>query len=177
MKSSTLNTVIAITLVLLGVVLRVLPHPANFAPIAAIAIFGGAVLPRKLAVLVPLGAMILSDAVIGFHNLILVTWGCYAFIALMSHMMLKKRSITTTGVFAVSSSLLFFSVTNFAVWVWSGMYTHTLAGLSQCFILALPFFRNTLLSDIIYTAVLFGLYAFAVQMAGVVSQKNNTLSL
>ena len=73
MKKSRLNLLIALTLVVIAGSLRVLPHPANFAPVAAIALFGGAALPRRLAVWTPLAAMILSDAIIGFHSLIAVT--------------------------------------------------------------------------------------------------------
>jgi hypothetical protein len=136
-----------------------LPHPANFAPVAAVAIFGGAALPRKLALLAPLTAMILSDAIIGFHDLILVTWGCYGLFALASSYAMKKPSFLRGASLTVAASLTFFSVSNFAVWLWSGMYAHSLAGLSQCFAMALPFFRNTFLSDIIYTGALFGIYA------------------
>ena len=66
---------------------------------------------------------------------------------------------------AISASLFFFLVTNFAVWLWSGMYAHTIAGLSECFTLGLPFFRNTLLSDVMYTYGLFGLYSVATKFS------------
>ena len=165
MKKSTLNLAAAITLIALGVLLRVLPHPANFAPVAAIAIFGGAVLPRKYALWVPLGAMMLSDAVIGFHSLIPVTWGCYGLIALASSVWMRKPALGRGAVLTLSSSIFFFAVTNFAVWARSGMYVHTLNGLATCYAMALPFFRNTVLSDAIYTAALFGALALANRLA------------
>ena len=158
MKRSTLNLAIAISLILIGVSLRLLPHPANFAPVAAIAIFGGSILPWRLGVWVPLAAMAASDAIIGFHSLIAVTWGCYLLIALASSHWLRKRSFFRGAFLTVSSSIFFFVVTNFAVWLSSGMYAHTWAGLARSYELALPFFRNTLLSDMIYTAALFGVY-------------------
>lgn len=163
-KNRHLNLAIALALIAMAVGLRVLPHPANFAPVAAVAIFGGAVLPRRLAVWTPVAAMIASDLIIGLHNLILVTWGCYALIALASSYWLRKPSFKRGISLTLSSSLFFFFVTNFAVWVWSGMYVHTWAGLVQCYDMALPFFRNTALSDMIYTGVLFGAYALASQM-------------
>jgi len=161
MKDKSQGLFISIALILLAVSLRIIPHPANFAPVSAIAIFGGAKLPRKLALSVPLFAMVISDLIIGLHNLVLVTWGCYMLIALASHLWLKKVTIVRTTITAIAASLFFFIVTNFAVWLWSGMYAHTAQGFIRCFTLALPFFRNTLLSDVTYTLGLFGVYSFA----------------
>lgn len=160
-KSQRINLSIALSLIIIGVALRILPHPANFAPIAAVAVFGGAVLPRKLAVWTPVTAMVVSDMVIGTHNLVLVTWGCYALIALASGRWLKKPTFAKGAGLTMGSSLFFFFVTNFAVWVCSGMYDRTYAGLIQCFTMAAPFFRNTALSDLIFTGSLFGMYYLA----------------
>jgi len=158
---------IAITLVLitLAVVMRLLPHPANFAPVTAIALFGGATLPRRYAVLAPLLAMMLSDTLIGWYSLMPVTWGCYALIALASSVWLRGRGLGRGVALTAGSSVFFFAVTNFAVWAGGGLYPHTLAGLERCFVLALPFFRNTALSDMIYTAGLFSLYLLATRAA------------
>lgn len=158
MIKNRLNILIASVLIGLAVTLRVLPHPANFAPVAAVAIFGGAILPRRFAVWTPVAAMIVSDLVIGLHNLILITWGCYALIALASSHWLRKPSFLRGLGLTISGSLFFFFVTNFAVWLWSGMYERTLAGLAQCFQMALPFFRGTFLGDLVYTGALFGIY-------------------
>ena len=166
MSQKYLNTVIAIGLIVGAVMLRLLPHPANFAPVAAIAIFGGAMLPRKLALCVPLSAMMISDMVIGFYNIMLVIWGCYALIALASSLWLRKPNFRRGATLTVSASVFFFIVTNFAVWAAGGMYAHTWTGLIQCYNMALPFFRNTVLSDAFYAASLFGLYALA-RMAAV----------
>lgn len=161
MSKNRLNILTALVLIGLVVCLRILPHPANFAPVAAVAIFGGAVLPRRLAVWTPVAAMMLSDLVIGLHNLILITWGCYALIALASAHWLRKPSFLRGLGLTISGSLFFFFVTNFAVWLWSGMYVHSWAGLSQCYIMALPFLRGTFLGDLVFTAALFGVYALA----------------
>lgn len=156
---------VGVALVLLAVCLRAAPHPANFAPVTAIALFGGAVLPRRLAILVPLLAMVISDTLIGWYALMPVTWGCYIVIALTSSKWLRGH-IAARGIsLTLGASLFFFIVTNFAVWVGGGLYPHTLAGLIQCYELAVPFFRNTALSDLIYTAGLFGLYALALKPA------------
>jgi len=151
---------IAITLLAIAVMSRIMPHPANFAPIAAIALFGGAILPRKLAITVPLLAMVISDLFIGLHPLIMFTWGTFALIALLSSA--KFKSITPLAVLGSSAgaSVLFYLVTNFGVWIEGRLYAQTLSGLVQCYYNALPFFRNTLLGDVVFTSVLFGLYAF-----------------
>lgn len=163
MKEKYLNLSIALGLILVVVSLRLLPHPANFAPVAAVALFGGAVLPRRWAIWTPVAAMMISDLIIGLHNLILVTWGCYALIALASSHWLRKPSLKRGVALTFGSSLFFFLVTNFAVWIWGGMYDHSLAGLSQCYTMAIPFFRNTALSDMVYTGALFGTYALAIK--------------
>lgn len=156
MSSARLAVLTSLTLIAAAVVLRLLPHPANFAPVTAIAIFGGAVLPRKVAILIPLGAMIVSDLIIGFYDIMPVVWGCYLLIALVSSLWLRQLSVRKTVLLTFGASILFFVVTNFAVWVAGDMYAHTWTGLAQCYAMALPFFRNTLLSDLLYTGLLFG---------------------
>jgi hypothetical protein len=160
-KEKYLPTTLALFLIAIGVTLRILPHPANFAPIAAIAIFGGAVLPKRIAIWVPLGAMIISDAFIGFYSLMPLIWGCYLLIALASSKWLRPANLFKGAVLTVSASVFFFVVTNFGVWLTSGMYAHNWSGIVSCYTMALPFFRNTALSDAVYTAALFGIYALA----------------
>ena len=161
MNETRLNAAIAFMLVALAVALRLLPHPANFAPVAAIALFGGAVLPRKLAVWVPLAAMMISDLIIGFYDIMPIIWLCYALIALASSLWLRKPTLVRGAVLTLGSSVFFFIVTNFAVWAAGTMYAHTWAGLMQCYALALPFFRDTFLSDAGYTLILFGSWPLA----------------
>ena len=157
MKAERFQLAIALVLIALGVTLRLLPHPANFAPIAAIAIFGGAVLPRRIAVWVPLGAMVVSDLFIGFYTMMPVTWACYVMIALASSHWLRRPKLIRGAALTLASSLFFFVATNFAVWLSSGMYAHTWTGFARCYVMALPFFRNTAASDLFYVAALFGM--------------------
>lgn len=161
------SVAIAICLILAGVTMRILPHPANFAPIAAISIFGGAVLPKRVAIWVPLVAMMISDAVIGFYSLMPLIWACYLLIALASSHWLRSGNLFTGVKLTAASSLFFFIVTNFGVWLTSGMYSRTWSGLLDCYTLALPFFRNTFLSDVLYTVALFGIYALAARRRSV----------
>lgn len=165
MNERRITLAIALALILMAVVLRLAPHPANFAPVTAIALFGGAVLSRKLALWVPLAAMVVSDIAIGFYDIMPVIWGCYFLTALASSVWLRKPSFVKGAALTLGASIGFFLVTNFAVWAASGMYDHTIAGFIQCYTMALPFFRNTLLSDAVYTSVLFGMFVAARHVA------------
>lgn len=160
LKLSKSSILLIVALVAFVVLFRLIPHPANFAPVGALALLGGFVLPRKHAVWLPLSAMAISDLIIGTHNLMLWTWGSFALIAFLSSAYASKRSIGAPAVFvgAIGSGLLFFIVTNFGVWLMSGMYTPTVSGLIQCYYNALPFFRNTLLGDVFFSASFYAAY-------------------
>lgn len=154
-----LKLVLAVSLIILAVVARVLPHPDNFAPIAAVALFAGAILPFRLALTLPLGAMIISDFIIGLHSLFLLTWGCFLLIVVLGKYLIKKIKPTSVITGSITASILFYLVTNFGVWAEGRMYPMTIAGLAECYYMALPFFRNTLLGDVFYSGLLFGAYA------------------
>ena len=140
--------------------LRLVPHPPNFAPITAMALFSGAYLGRRpLAFVAPLGAMLLSDAVIGFHSGLPFVYGSVALIVLLGWAALSRVTVLRLAGAAVASSVLFFIVTNFGTWLLSGMYPLTAAGLAACYVAAIPFFQNTLAGDLFYTGVLFGGFA------------------
>jgi hypothetical protein len=144
--------------ILIGAVLRVLPHAANFAPIGAISLFGGTYLNKKLAVVVPVAAMIVSDFFIGFDSLEsrLSVYGCFALIALIGMAVRKRKNVVTILGGSVAGSILFFLITNFVWFHSTGMYEQTFQGLMAAYTNALPFFRNTLFSDLIYTSAFFG---------------------
>lgn len=155
------SLLIAVLLVALGVGFRLLPHEANFAPIAAIALMSGALLGRKYALAVLLSIMVISDLIIGTYSSMLFTWSAFALIALYGTMF--KNSSFTKRVFvgSLGSASLFFIVSNFGVWVSSGMYAHTIAGFVNCYAMAIPFFRATLVSDFVYSGALFGIAILA----------------
>jgi hypothetical protein len=145
-------------LVALDVVARLLPHAPNFTPIAASALFAGAVLGRPLALAVPLAAMALSDCVLGFYDWRVMIF-VYAGLTMPAALGLLTRGSwkpTRLVPLAALSSVLFFITSNFAVWMFSGIYARDIAGLVKCYIAALPFFQNTLMGDLFWTAVLFG---------------------
>jgi len=149
---------LAMGLVALDVVARLAPHAPNLTPIAASALFAGAVLrSRALALAVPLAAMVISDLVLGWHDW-RVMGVVYAALALPAVLGIwgRARAAIVLVPLALSSSLLFFATTNFAVWAFSGMYAHDLHGLMHCYVAALPFLQNTVIGDMFWTTLLFG---------------------
>ncbi len=147
----------------LAILTRFLPHPPNFVPIAALALFGACFLPRKWSLILPLSAMLVSDLFIGFYTLpiMLAVYGSFLLIGLLGWLLKKHQQWYFIGSSAILSALIFFFVTNLAVWAFTPLYVKTLSGLLQCFTMALPFFKNTLLGNLFYTASLFGLYQLA----------------
>ena len=138
---------------------RIFPHPPNFTPILALAIFVGAYLPNRIIALsLPILAMFLSDLIIGFHSQIYAVYVTIIVLSLLGNM-IEKRNILNLGIVGISGSLLFFIVTNFSVWLTDGLYPLNLTGLMQCYIMAIPFFHNTLISTIIFLAILFTGYS------------------
>jgi len=153
---------LAFALVVVGVALRVMPHPWNFAPIGAIALFGGAKFERRsFAIGVPLLTMLIGDAFIGFHSAMPVIYATYALIAVIGMLLRDRQTIPAVGGAVLLSSTVFYLTTNFAVWAMGTTYAKTAAGLAACYIAAIPFFGNTLASDALYSAIFFGLFAIA----------------
>lgn len=152
--------------------MRLLPHPPNFSPIAAMALFSGAYLPRRaLAFVAPFAALLLSDALLGgFYAGMEFVYLSFGLTVLIGWAIAGRKSPLAIGGAAVASSILFFALTNFGVWLLSGMYPPTLAGLSACFVAAIPFFQNTLAGDLLFTALLFGGFALAEQAAPALRQ-------
>lgn len=164
-QSNAIKFLLAAGLIIFAIVFRLLPHPANFAPIAAIAIFGGAILPRKWALSLPLIAMVTSDLFLGLHSLIWLTWGSFLIIAFMSSKYMNKiRPIGVLGA-SLGASLFFFIATNFGVWLEGRLYPLTTEGLVSCYYNAIPFFRNTLLGDLVFSTALFGTYVLVYRYA------------
>ena len=146
-----------IALVALAVVSRLLPHPANVAPITAIALYCAVYMDKKYSILLPMVGLFLSDLVIGFYGpTMLAVYGSFLVTALIGQSIKKNVSFVKIILAAVASSVVFYLITNFAVWLFDNMYTKDLTGLITCYIAAVPFFRNTLLGDLFYTIVLFG---------------------
>ncbi|MDD3087326.1 MAG: hypothetical protein PHP89_02040 [Candidatus Omnitrophica bacterium] len=148
---------LALSLILIGILLRFMPHADNFTPVAAIALFAGAYLKRRHAVIVPLVLMAVSDIFIGMHNVLIFTWGSFILASLLGLFIRKNKSFLRITGMSLLSSLVFFIVTNFGVWV-MGWYPPTLAGLVNCYIMGLPFLRDFTVSTLLYSAVFFTAY-------------------
>src|SRR6266571_5042638 len=149
-------------IVLAAAAMRLLPHPPNVAPIAAIALFGGAHFASKRAALaVPLLAMWLSDVFLGFgvDRVLPFVYGSFALIVVLGRLIRDRRSPLAVGGAALTGSVLFFVITNFGAWLSGDLYPRTAEGLVACYVAAIPFFQNTLAGDLFYTAVLFGGFA------------------
>ena len=139
---------------------RLLPHPPNVSPVAAMALFGGAYFSdKRVAFLVPFLALLLSDLLLGLHDTMIYVYGGFALTVIIGFWIRKNLNISRVALAAVGSSVLFFIVTNFGAWATSGLYPMTLDGLMQAYVAAIPFFQNSLLGNLVFTALLFGGYA------------------
>jgi uncharacterized membrane protein (UPF0136 family) len=162
--------VMLVGLILAAAAFRLGPHPPNFAPIAAMALFGGACFAdKRMAFLVPLAAMLLSDLGIllsgdmsqGLHPTLLAVYVSFTLIVCLGLKLRRRRRALPIAVATLASSVLFFVLTNFGVWALDSMYPKSWDGLVACYVAAIPFFHNTLLGDAMYTTVLFGSLALA----------------
>ncbi len=150
--------------VITGVASRLLPHMYNFTPIIGIALFLSYRLNSKWSIFFILTTMLISDLIIGFDSLemrILV----YSSFLVPSFMglLIKNQNQFVKRYFTIfatsfSSAVIFYLITNFGVWLWSGLYPHTSEGLTLCYTMALPFFRNSLMGDLFSSFFIFGIY-------------------
>lgn len=146
-------------MVLFGVVARLLPHPANFVPITAMALFGGMYFNKRFGMLVPLLAIFVSDIFIGFYGVGMVfVYGSFLLVGIIGNYLRANKSFKNVLGGTLLGSFLFYIITNYGVWLTSSMYPPTFAGLMQSYYMAIPFFRNSLLGDMFYTGVLVGGY-------------------
>ena len=144
---------------------RVIPHPPNFTPVLAVAVFAPYfVRDIWIAIALPLVAMVAADLIIGLHSSMLWVYGAVAASVVLSHLLRKTGpKLARLCGLAFSSSLLFFIVTNFGVWLGSGFYPLSAEGLMACYIAALPFFGNTLASTLIFCGLFYGVMRMAGQ--------------
>ena len=156
----------AVFLILAAVLMRVLRHyglinlPPNFSPIAAISLFSAVYLTKKQALIIPIIGMLVADIFIGFYNPAIMFFVYLSFIltSVLGLYIKQNKSFPNIIGGSLIASVLFYLITNFAVWAWSGLYSQTLTGLSQCYIMAIPFFKNTLLGNLFYVMLMFGSY-------------------
>lgn len=166
---------VIVIMVFMAAFSRLLPHPPNFAPIGAMALFGAAYFSQRyLAFLIPIVSMWLSDLIL--NNVIYAkyfsafawvtpgfywTYGAFVLIGITGFALLKKVKVQNLFFASLMASLVFFIVSNFGVWASTNMYPKDFKGLLICYTAGLPFLKNTILGDLIYTAALFGSFEFA----------------
>ncbi len=161
-KFRNIRFIVATLMVLSAAMLRLLPHYPNFTPIAGMALFGGAYFSnKKIAFIIPFAAMILSDIILGFHSTMWAVYLSFALIVMIGFLLRRSKKIPNIFVASISSSVLFFVITNLAVWMTGGIYPMSFAGLTECYIAAVPFFSYTMLGDLFYAAILFGAFELA----------------
>ena len=143
--------------IVIGALARLIPHPANFAPIAAMAIFGGVYLNKKQALTIPIAAMVLSDLFLGFDSIPmrLSVYGSFLLAVLIGFWVKNHKNAKHVVAASLFSSILFFVMTNFAVWAFTNMYPKNTTGIFEAYLYAIPFFRNTILGDLFYSGAFF----------------------
>lgn len=149
----------AYAFIVLAVLSRLVPHPPNFAPISALALFGGASLRRRDALVVPLSAMLISDFFISgyYGSVIFYVYGGFVLVGLVGLWLRSHKNLGTVFSASLFASFLFFLITNFGVWASPhSWYSHNFQGLLDSYSAAIPFFRNTILGDLFYTSLFFG---------------------
>lgn len=151
------RTLLIIGMMLLAAFSRLIPHPANFTAVLAVALFGGAKFKNlSLAILVPLIVMMTTDLVIGFYSLMPFVYGCIVLTAIIG-MYIGRTSNPVYILFgSLLASTLFFMVTNATVWYHNPQFAQTFSGLLICYDFAIPFFRNQLFGDLFFNMLLFG---------------------
>lgn len=141
---------------------RLLSHPWNVTPLTAVALFAASYMGFRQSLFLTFAIMLVSDLCIGFYQWE-VMFAVYLSFALASYIgsvwNTQKTVWSIVGV-SIGSSLLFFIITNYAVWQFTPLYTHTLIGLQEAYIMAIPFFKNSCIGDLMYTGFLFGAYEY-----------------
>jgi hypothetical protein len=146
----------------IGILSRLAPHVPNLTAVGAISLFMGSTYGVKKSLVVLFATMLIADSVKGLHPVMWATYGSLAMSVFIGKYIVSKKNVGWIIGGTLASSILFFVITNFAVWLApSGMYEKTASGLMQCYIMAIPFFRNSLIGDLMYSVIFFGGFAFA----------------
>ncbi len=150
-----------ISIIFVASLTRLLPHPPNFTPIAAMAIFGGVHFSKKwLAFAVPLLSLLVSDMLLpyGFYEGMVWVYACFAAMVCIGFWIRSNANPVSLVFGSLVASVFFFLASNFGVWIGSNFYTHDFWGLMTCYVAGIPFFRNSILGDLTYTLLLFSAY-------------------
>ena len=154
----TSEEILGLALIAVAVIVRTLPHPDNFTPLTALAIFSGLLLRPRLALWVPLIAIAASDFFQPTHDLFWLTWGCFYLTTLVGMSLRGRMSALPILAGTLTGTLIFFVLTNLGVWIWQDLYPKTASGLLECYVMALPFVRNAVAGDLVYAGVFYLVY-------------------
>jgi len=150
MKEKNKRIVFITLFIIIAALMRLIPHPPNFVPITAIAIFAGIKFNNiKYAYIIPISVMLISDMFVGFYSVSIFVYLAFILITTYSFMV-KSYHIKNI----LLSSLIFFIITNFGVWLLGG-YTYSVEGLILCYTMAIPFFANSILADLFFSGILY----------------------
>jgi len=160
------RALLAMVMIVLAAALRIAPHPWNFTPIGAMALFSGAVLrDRRLAFIFSLLALFVGDCFVGFHKLMPVVYASFLVNVAIGLYLRNHRTVGRISALVLLGAIQFFIVTNFAVWAYGTFYQRTASGLVACYVAGIPYFWNTLAGDAVYATVLFGGFALAERLS------------
>jgi hypothetical protein len=162
---------------------RLLPHPPNVTPIAAMALFAGAHFrDRKIAFLLPMAAMFLSDLVLGFTvygpSMLKsqpVVYLCMLVTVSIGRLIRNRMAVFPIALAALGNAVIFYLLTNFSVWTGDELYPKTWSGLTACYTAAIPFFRNSLIGDGAFVVMLFGGFAILERSFASLKEEQNQL--
>ncbi len=156
------RTLLALAIIAVAAALRIAPHPWNFTPVGAMALFSGALIrDRRLAFFFPILALFVGDIFVGFHRLMPVVYASFLVSVAIGFWLRDRRSFGRITAATLLGAIQFFLVTNFAVWAFGLSYPRNSAGLLACYVAGIPFFWNTLAGDAVYATLLFGGFALA----------------
>ena len=161
-EAVVLRTILILAMMVFAAALRLAPHPWNFTPVGAIALFSGAMVrDPRLAFLFPVLVMFATDLIIGFNTLSPLIYASFLLSVLIGRLLIRKRNLPRIGGATFLGALQFFLITNFGVWAFLNSYPGTGAGLAACYLAAVPLFWNTLAGDAVYVTLLFGGFLLA----------------
>ena len=165
-----MNYLFCVLFVILGISFRILPHAPNFTPILSIALLSNLYIKNKFSILLPLSIMLISDIILGGNPMAHWIYVSILLIVILGHYV--KNSYQNILLTSTMASLIFFIVSNFGVWL-NGGYSYTIEGLLICYYMALPFFKNTLLSTIIFSSLIYFVSKYVIYLMS----KNKKLNL
>ena len=154
-----MNILLIIILTLFAIFSRLIPHPPNFTPLLAIALYSGVCFKNKFLFIIPLLSMVISDFFLGYHNVIFWVYLSLLIIFYMGYLLFKKYTFRNLILLSFVSSIMFFILSNLGVWIIG--YPKSFEGFVACYVAAIPFFHNTLISTILFSSIFHFSYKYS----------------